>query len=192
MTIEIDDLPRLPTFEIKVEGNAIPDGLPVASIRTVSSDARDLQLIVTIPFDLVEGCAIDKPMEAFPEGARVSLSLGWDGSQTVVFDGKIAQRKFSLGNGGDGKLLVEAYGTNPASGSGVSATTGLDVVAAYLSDQAEREPAGNVVIVGNSNATLGQKITLGGFGEAWDGDRTITAVDHAMDEGSWTTDVYIG
>ncbi len=137
---------------------------------------------------------------AFAPGASIAIALGYEGTNTTVFEGTITAQKLEIGEPGNSLLLVEAVAKDIAVWSGsiptpvLALTYGDSILAlnATTLDGATAKSGGEVRFAGSALAVSGAAMTLDGLGDRFSGTALITGVNHSVTEGQWTTTATYG
>ncbi|OUM06833.1 type IV secretion protein Rhs [Pseudomonas syringae] len=126
------------SFTVKINGTAIPGNYPVSAIRVEQMINR----IATATITLLDGSAADEgfPVSAsasFVPGNDVSIEVGYDGLNTVVFQGIVTQQALRIDSMNGSLLEVECKDkavkmTVGRKSANFSASTDSDVISKVI------------------------------------------------------------
>lgn len=198
------------TFEIKVNGKAIPDNYPVTTVHVHHSINRlSSATISLLDGDPLTGNFAISESDVFVPGNILSVAAGYDGQTTLLFEGVITAQALRIQNGGGPVLEIKCQSeVVNHSGSGVDPTAdtlpvmtlrygdnilSLSAELAAVTQVAEVKSTltGEVRFQGSA-LVPGKYVSLAGLGQRFNGDHWVSLVRHDITEGNWTTAAHLG
>lgn len=143
-------------------------------------------------------------------GTSLAIALGYDGSDTPVFSGKVRCQELRIDPDGTSLLVVEAVDPVAADGGGPAMTqpdpSRPSVLTLAYGDsifefRGETDGAslstlsrirGECRFLGSALAEPGSVVKLAALGKRFSGDVFVSAVHHRVTDGQWTTTATIG
>lgn len=202
---------RLVSCEIKVNGTAIPENYPVTAVHVHHSINRlSSATISLLDGDPLTGDFAISASDVFVPGNILSVAAGYDGQNTLLFEGVITTQGLRIQDGGDSVLEIKCQSevvNNSGSGVDPTAGTGPVMLLTYgeniLSFNAELSAlaqlsevkstiTGEVRFQGSAMVVPGQYVSLAGLGQRFNGDHFVSSVRHDITEGNWTTVAHLG
>lgn len=203
------------TLVVQSNGRAVPDTIPLISVKVDTAAADPSRaVLVMADGDVSEGDFPVSNADTFAPGAAVRISAGYDGRESVIFEGEVVKHGItSSGNGAS--LVIECQGPAvPPRGGGapvLAVTWGVDLItfeAALdaripISPRAHGDSArmtgaghapirGRMTFQGSAEPRVGSTIEVAGVGQRFSGNVVVSGVHHRIAEGAWLTEVEFG
>ena len=96
------------TFSVTVDGTALPSTVMISALRTHQSSSAPSEAEITVLVQSDDGFD-PAPFKLLSIGAGVSVRLGYDGVEDIVFSGSIAGQELTFSDNG-ARLIVTCSG----------------------------------------------------------------------------------
>ena len=203
------------TLTVQSNGTVIPDHVALIAVKVDMAVAGIARAVLTVADgDAAEGDFPVSNSDTFEPGAAVRIAAGYDGRESVIFEGMVVKHGItSSGNGSS--LVIECEGSAVAPDTGPSPVLtvrwGVDLITFEAALDARVQPPapdqwtpirtaggapprtrGRMTFQGSAEARVGSMIELAGVGHRFSGNVVVSAVHHLIEEGEWTTEVEFG
>lgn len=200
-----------PTIDILTNGTPIDPSISVQSITINKSvnytDKAEIDII-----DFEEGKPFESPFPVFNSnifqpGTLITIYLGYDGANSLVFEGMVLLQVISENSSKPYALKITCIGTTPLIIGAARETLpppvlelsyGENIISFSLTNRKLQSLhvvdwlCGFIEIQGSSLAQINNLITLHGLGSNILLDAYIASVDHIVDSGNWVTRIELG
>jgi len=186
----------LTSFEILINGKAVDHSVLVARIDVLASYSDPGRAMIVVEQEQGGEFPV-APGEAFPMGAKLSIALGYDGQTTPVFSGTIDTLGARSSQTQQARLQVEALEdfeqrSAPGDQPDLVLTYGDTILTMDLTRSGSSGLGGEVQTQGTTTVGPGDLVTLAGLGRTFNGDSRVSALQHRVEAGLWTTTLQLG
>ncbi len=200
---QTNNLSGIVSFTIKVSGQAIPDTISILSIAILKQFNEPSLADVTILIgNVLDQDLLDNLSTQFDIGKTISIELGYDQQDTLVFSGTVSGQSLSI-NTETGTLfkincvaptIKEIENTDLATTSGFVATYGLNIyeLIASINNDLQYNVSGSFKTQGTSIVSPNNLIELNGVGQKFDGNHLVNKIRHAISNGDWYSEIFFG
>jgi phage protein D len=196
------------SFDINISGQVISETTPVSSITVFKqSNQKTISQITFFPPNNFE----ENAFNVGQIGDTISVELGYDGENTLVFDGIIEGQTLQIENQTGAILTIHGKENvhheeishldllnlaNSPTDPVFIATYGINILNLMVNivntDNTQTKVFGNFEIVGNNNIQPNDFIELKNIGNQFNGTHFVFAVKQKVENGNWTSQIYFG
>ncbi|NVK83172.1 MAG: hypothetical protein HWE21_02560 [Cytophagia bacterium] len=181
------------TIQILINGITIADSLKLYSIQTHSNASGIAQAQITFVLDVASGSsAIPSEADAWIFGDQLDIRAGYDSRDETIFKGILESKTFISESAEGSRLEIFCQDNNYepiANNKTFEFKFGENVFSSRLTLENEGGFTGVVSTQGNSIFVPGMEVNLQNFGKDYDGERTISTVNHHINSGDWLSEI---
>lgn len=181
------------TIQILINGVPMSDSLNLYAIQTHSNASGIAQAQITFALDAASASsAIPAEADAWVFGDQLDIRAGYDSKNETIFKGVLESKTFISESAEGARLEVFCQDINyepTETKNTFDFKFGENVYSSRLVLENEGGFSGVVSTQGNSIFVPGMEVNLQNFGKDFDGDKTISTVNHHINNGDWLSEI---
>jgi hypothetical protein len=189
-SVDANDAGGVVNVRVTSGGAVISDMMPIIGVR-IAGDVGSATAELVLPDDASSAGDMEiADSDVFAPGAALAIFAGSGGAEEqMLFTGRVVAQRLSRDRGDGIKLTAFADGTlrhRGAQDDVLSISADLDAISFDMRLGADGSE-GDVESAGAGPVAPGDMVGLTIFGDRFSGRYRVTAVEHAIRDGAWTT-----